>query len=112
MLFILCILGTVTFAQNGSQSPANTPLDYTTSWAGNTFSGGNFGPNMIMKHVQNDIESIYVTPDGLVYTNTGWDEGGRSLTTFKNGQIVNPLNVVNDKQRRRGQRGRNWNCRG
>jgi hypothetical protein len=63
---------------------------------GNTFSGGNFGPNMIMKHVQIDIDAIYVTPDGRVFTNTGWDEGGRSLTTFKNGKIVNPLNVVNN----------------
>ena len=72
------------------------PLDYTTSWIGNSFGGGNDGPNQLMKHVPLDIDAVYVTDDGKVYTNTGWDEGGRSLTTFKDGNIINPLNSVNE----------------
>ena len=95
-LFALSLVAAPLLAQQSPESSNSKALDYTTSWIGNTFSGGNYGPNDIMKHVQLDIDSIYVTGNGEVYTNTGWDEGGRSLTTFKDGNIINPLNVVND----------------
>ncbi|HLH02942.1 MAG TPA: hypothetical protein VKX25_09245 [Bryobacteraceae bacterium] len=87
---LLLLAALPVFAQNTGEV-----LDYTTSWVGNSFGGNNPTPNAIRKHVPLDIDGIYVTPDGKVYTNTGWDEGGRAITTFQNGDIVNSLNNVN-----------------
>jgi hypothetical protein len=85
-------LDAASYAATKTSPPA---LNYTTSWIGNSFGGGNYGPNQLTKHVPIDIDGIYVTASGAVYTNTGWDEGGRALTTFKDGDIINPLNSVN-----------------
>ncbi|MBD2436927.1 hypothetical protein [Nostoc sp. FACHB-110] len=54
---------------------------YKTSWLGNTFGGGE-------KWVQNNIEAMYVSPNGTVYTNSHWDEGGREASIYKDGNVV------------------------
>lgn len=54
---------------------------YKTSWIGNTFGGGS-------KWVQNNIEAMYVTLDGTVYTNSIWDEGGREAGIYKDGDVI------------------------
>ena len=54
---------------------------YTTSWIGNTFGGDN-------KWVQIRVSGMYVTPDGTVYTNSGWDEAGREAGIYKNGDVI------------------------
>ncbi len=54
---------------------------YKTSWIGNTFGGG-------AKWVQNQVTDMYVSPDGTVYTNSPWDEGGREAGVYKNGDAV------------------------
>jgi hypothetical protein len=70
---------------------ANT-LNYTTSWIGNSLPGDGTGSVDALKHIPIDIDGIYATPDGKVYTNTTWDEGGRPVSIFKNGQLISPLN--------------------
>lgn len=62
----------------GAESP------YKTSWLGNTFGGGN-------KWVQNQISALYVTPDGTIYTNSWWDEGGREAGIYKDGDVIGML---------------------
>jgi len=54
---------------------------YTTSWIGNTFGGGN-------KWVQIHVSGMYVSPDGTVYLNSPWDEGGREAGIYKNGDVI------------------------
>ncbi|NEU75266.1 hypothetical protein PI95_022565 [Hassallia byssoidea VB512170] len=54
---------------------------YKTSWIGNTFGGGD-------KWVQNQIEAMYVAPNGTVYTNSGWDEAGREAGIYKDGDVI------------------------
>lgn len=79
------------------------PLDYATSWIGNSYGGEdpNF-PNQTLYHVPLDMDSIYVTPDGRVFTNTIWDEGGRAVSVFdKHGRMISPLNDQNGSP--------NWN---
>jgi hypothetical protein len=56
-------------------------LKYRTTWVGNTFGGG-------PKWVQNFIEGMSVTPDGLVLCCCGWDEGGRECGLYKNGDVI------------------------
>jgi hypothetical protein len=54
---------------------------YRTSWFGNTFGGGK-------KWVQNNIEGMYVSPDGTVYTNSEWDEAGKESGIYRDGDVV------------------------
>jgi hypothetical protein len=69
-------------------------LHATTDWIGNTYGGNDPSfPNNTLFHVPMDMNNIYVTPDGRVYSNTDWDEGGRAVSVFnKNGQMISPLN--------------------
>ncbi len=80
-----------------AQKDAEDTFEYTTSWVGNTFGGNDPNPpNQTMKHVPLNMESIYVSPDGRVFTNTGWDEGGRPVSIFKDGRLISPLNNQNN----------------
>ncbi|MDJ0732509.1 MAG: hypothetical protein QNJ47_00230 [Nostocaceae cyanobacterium] len=54
---------------------------YKTSWIGNSFGGGN-------KWVQIQIDGMYVTADGKVYTNSIWDEAGREVGIYQNGDVI------------------------
>jgi len=65
-------------AQDGSARPK--PLSYSVSWIGNTFPGGD-------QWVQNHISEVDVTADGTVYASSGWDEAGRCVGAYKDGQV-------------------------
>ncbi|AFY34953.1 NHL repeat-containing protein [Calothrix sp. PCC 7507] len=80
--FILTSLSTTTL-WTVSGSPTTK---YKTSWIGNTFGGGD-------KWVQNNIEAMYVAPNGTVYTNSVWDEAGREAGIYKDG---NPVGMLED----------------
>ncbi len=73
---IVCSL--ITQCMAPSVLPANS---YTTSWIGNTFSGGS-------KWVQNFVDGMYVAPNGTVYTNSVWDEAGREAGIYKDGDVI------------------------
>lgn len=67
--------------------PASTPargadLHYTVSWIGNSFSGGEAG------WVPQDVEDIFVTPDGTLYTTVGWEEHRGNIAAVKDGRIL------------------------
>ncbi len=57
-------------------------LNYTTSWIGNSFSGSDGG------WVQNFVDGMFVTPDGTVYTNSDWDESGREVGIYRDGDVA------------------------
>ena len=70
-------------------TPALQPLHYTTSWIGNTWGfapGYNGG-----KHVQNDIQQMWVKSDGTVYAGAAWDEGHFAGGIYKNGDQLGTL---------------------
>jgi hypothetical protein len=60
---------------------------YTTSWLGNTFGGGS-------QWVQNNVQGLYVAPDGTVYTNSRWDESGREAGIYKEGKVIGRSNEL------------------
>jgi hypothetical protein len=62
------------------------PGTYHTSWVGNSF-GGDGGPNGFGYWVQNGADEIEVSPDGTVIAGLGWDEAGRCVGLYKNGQV-------------------------
>lgn len=76
-----------------SQTPATS---YTTSWIGNTFGGGE-------KWVQNNIEAMYVAPNGKVYTNSIWDEAGREAGIYQDGDVIGALKDTHGWGRAGGQ---------
>jgi hypothetical protein len=78
-------LGTQTVNLNFAKTQAIQPFNYTTSWLGNTYGGKD------NKWVQMNFTSIFVTPDGTVYSNSVWDEGERESGIYKNGEIVGKL---------------------
>jgi hypothetical protein len=57
-------------------------LNYTTSWIGNSFGGADD------KWVQNDIQDIWVADDGTVYAVSPWDEAGREVGQYRNGDVI------------------------
>jgi hypothetical protein len=61
---------------------AQSTLNYTTSWIGNTFG---FGDG---KWVQLDIQAMAVGQDGTIYTNAPWDESGSEIGAYKGGSKV------------------------
>jgi hypothetical protein len=68
------------------------PLQYTTTWIGNTFGSdwaGGYGTPI--KHVQQRIEGAFVTPDGTVLANSGWDEGGIDCGLYKDDDLIGRL---------------------
>lgn len=68
-------------SQTATKALAHQQSTHKTSWFGNTFGNNN-------KWVQIDVRSIFVTPDGTVYTNSPWDEAGREAGIYKNGDVV------------------------
>lgn len=107
-LYILCavltLLAVPVFPQ--APDPPGTPnsqalnwdqavvLDATTDWIGNSFSGRNVSEYNSLFHVPLDMDGIYVTPDGNIYTNTTYEEGGRPAMAFnKHGDMISPMNA-------------------
>ncbi len=86
--FILLIGIGIIFAAIGTTTDwatSKTPVtSYKTSWIGNTFGGGD-------KWVQNNIEAMYVAPNGKVYTNSIWDEAGREAGIYQDGDVIGAL---------------------
>ncbi|MBW3624290.1 MAG: hypothetical protein KY468_12860, partial [Armatimonadetes bacterium] len=56
-------------------------LDYRVSWIGNSYPGAK-------RWVQQNVKSIHVTTDGTVYAVVEWDEAGREVGVYKDGQAV------------------------
>ncbi len=110
VLFICCatlafsLFAVPAFAQ--TPDPPGTPnsqannwdpsvvLDTTTDWIGNSYSGRNVSEYNSLFHVPLDMDGIYVTPDGTIYTNTTYEEGGRPAMAFdKYGRMISPMNA-------------------
>ena len=73
----------VSSAADRATLPATTEptLNYTVSWLGNTFAEPN-------KWVQMDAAAMFVANDGTVFLNVCWEEGGRNVGIYKDGQCM------------------------
>lgn len=66
---------------------------YRTSWLGNSEAVGGRGAG---KWVQNQIFALHVRPNGTVYANSPWDEGGRECGIYKDGKVLGGLEKTHD----------------
>ena len=62
---------------------------YTTDWIANTF-----GTNAA--HVGNAARSMWVAPEGVIYTASAWDENAGGVALYKNGQVVDSIGAHNE----------------
>ena len=77
-------LGLRCSATAGPPTPATgrgADLHYGVSWIGNSFGGKT-------TWVQQDVEGLWVEPDGTVFTNVRWDEAGGNVQQYHDGQLV------------------------
>ena len=63
------------------------PGTYSTSWVGNTFAPA----NRDYEFVQNWANSMFVEPNGTIYTNAFWDEGAKELGIYKDGKCTGAI---------------------
>ena len=64
---------------------------YTVTWVGNTY-----GDNA--NHVGNCARSMWVSPGGIVYTSSGWDENGRNIGIYQNAAVLGAMGGTNQSQ--------------
>lgn len=70
------------------------PGIYRTTWAGNTYGKGLSPDRQNGKWVQDFIQGAAVSPGGMVYTTSEWDEGGRNAGIY-GGKIVDGVEIGN-----------------
>ena len=62
----------------GAQTPK---LDCTVSWFGNSYNGKS-------RWTLQDVADLCVLPDGTLFTNVFWDEGGANVQEYRAGDVV------------------------
>lgn len=64
---------------------------YTTDWLGNTYG-------TIATHVGNTARSMWVAPEGVIYTASLWDENEGGVAIYQNGQSLGSIGTHADFQ--------------
>ncbi|MGO8925883.1 MAG: hypothetical protein ACLQU3_03160 [Limisphaerales bacterium] len=80
-LAILAPTGDLSAGEKAEPGTTEPTLNYTVSWLGNTFAEPD-------KWVQMDAAAMFVASDGTVYLNVFWEEGGRNVGIYKDGQCI------------------------
>ncbi|APR39243.1 SMP-30/gluconolactonase/LRE family protein [Paraburkholderia sp. SOS3] len=73
-----------------AMAPASQ-AQYTTDWVANTFGTDS-------THVGNTARSMWVAPDGTIYTASLWDEVYGGISIYQNGKTVGSIGLHNDFQ--------------
>ncbi len=83
----ICLLIALFVAATGAALAAPTTaftsprLECVTSWIGNAYPGA-------QKWVQQDIRALTVAPDGTVFSNVEWEEGGGNVGEYRDGKLI------------------------
>ena len=64
---------------------------YSVSWLGNTYPD-------VENYVGNAARSMWVSPGGIVYTASEWDEKGRNIGIYQNGRTIGGMGGTKDSQ--------------
>src|SRR6202171_2206625 len=64
---------------------------YTTDWVANTFGTND-------THVGNAARSMWVAPEGVIYTASMWDENEGGVAIYRNGQSIGSIGFHNEFQ--------------
>lgn len=64
---------------------------YTTDWLANTYG-------TIAAHVGNGARSMWVSPEGVIYTSSLWDENEGGVAIYQNGQSMGSIGIHSEFQ--------------
>lgn len=87
--FVFCALAWILLLTNALISHAQ--VSYTTTWVGNTYS-------TIPTYVGNAMRSMWVAPEGVVYTSSMWDESQGSINVYQSGQKTSTIGAHGETQ--------------
>ncbi|HZY61859.1 MAG TPA: hypothetical protein VFE38_04975, partial [Edaphobacter sp.] len=80
-IFILLISAAISHAQ----------VSYTTTWVTNSYS-------TIPTYVGNAMRSMWVAPEGVIYTASMWDESEGSINIYQNGHKTGSFTAHGEAQ--------------
>ena len=63
----------------------------TTDWLANTYG-------TLEAHVGNVARSMWVAPEGVIYTASFWDENEGGIAIYQNGQSIGSIGIHNEVQ--------------
>ena len=98
LLFIASLLALA----SGAGSAQEQRLNYTVSWVGNSFGGGDG------QWAQNYFIHMNTRPDGTCVTWSHWDEGGNKFGMYKDGKLVVNQDVGANSLQVTDKQGRQW----
>lgn len=81
----------VLFAVSIAALSTASHAQYTTDWLANTYG-------TIATHVGNGARSMWVAPEGVVYTASLWDENEGGVAIYQNGQSAGSIGIHNEFQ--------------
>ncbi|EGC98133.1 hypothetical protein B1M_43158, partial [Burkholderia sp. TJI49] len=70
---------------------AASHAQYTTDWLANTFG-------TLAAHVGNGARSMWVAPEGVIYTSSRWDENAGGVAIYQNGQTLGTIGIHDEFQ--------------
>lgn len=74
-----------------SVSMSHAQVSYTTTWVGNTYS-------TTPTYVGNAMRSMWVAPEGVIYTASMWDESQGSINVYQNGHKTTTIGAHGEAQ--------------
>ncbi|MCA8093841.1 SMP-30/gluconolactonase/LRE family protein [Burkholderia anthina] len=86
---IRAVLLGISVAMLASGSHAQT--SYSTDWLANTFG-------TLSMHVGNGARSLWVAPEGVIYTASRWDENAGGVAIYQNGQTLGTIGIHDEFQ--------------
>jgi len=72
-------------------SPLAQAQQYTTDWLANTYG-------TLAAHVGNGARSMWVSPEGVIYTASFWDENEGGMAIYQNGKSLGSIGLHNEFQ--------------
>ena len=88
-------------ASRSSYQINNLAPNYIVHWIGNTFAANKIVSNRNLRHVAQNVDDLYVAPDGTCYTNSVWDERFAQAAAYKNGDQT----VIMERMLGKGKKG-------
>ncbi|MEN2474746.1 SMP-30/gluconolaconase/LRE-like region family protein [Burkholderia sp. GS2Y] len=70
---------------------SHAQVQYSTDWLANTFG-------TLAAHVGNGARSMWVAPEGVIYTASRWDENAGGVAMYQNGQPIGTIGIHDEFQ--------------
>ncbi|MEK6293956.1 MAG: SMP-30/gluconolaconase/LRE-like region family protein, partial [Paraburkholderia tropica] len=90
-MFTKRMCATLVCAATAAISPASHAQQYTTDWLANTYG-------TLAAHVGNGARSMWVAPEGVIYTSSFWDENEGGVAIYQNDKSLGSIGIHDEFQ--------------